>query len=302
MNGERNDVYARVTAAILRAMWEGVKTCEMPWHHKADMGLPRNAATKNAYHGINTLSLWAEGDRLGYASPYWASYRQWQSLGAQVRRDEHGSFIVFCKKDEKGDQADGDDEENKEKGRPFLLRHSFVFNSAQVEGWSPPNTETSDLDTLSTVDEFVAALGSDIRYGSTGASYNPILDRILMPHRRDFRDTAAGSALEGFCAVLLHEHIHWSGHPSRLNRILSGRFGSDAYAMEELVAELGAAFLCATLGISTYPREDHAAYVADWLSVLTAQKRAIFVAASAASVASEFLEALSERSRSAEST
>ena len=113
-----------------------------------------------------------------------------------------------------------------------------------------------------------------------------------MPNQSVFRDTKSGSAVEGYYAVLFHEHVHWSGHPSRLNRDLSGRFGSSAYAIEELVAELGASFLCATLGINTYPRSDHAAYIASWLKVLKEHKTAIFAASSAASAASLYLESL----------
>ena len=287
----KSDVYTRVTEHIVRAIEQGVSTYEMLWHRRASAGLPRNPATGNSYRGINTVSLWADSQLGGYTSPYWASYKQWQSLGAQVRQGAHGSVIVFYKQIEKEDTDRGDAEESPEKRA--VIRYSFVFNGDQVEGWTRPDVpQEVDGGTLSTVEEFIASLRSDIRYGSDGASYSPILDRILMPHRKDFRDTNAGSALEGFYAVLLHEHIHWSGHGSRLKRDLSGRFGSSAYAMEELVAELGAAFLCAALGISTFPRADHAGYIANWLQVLNKEKAAIFLAASAATVASNYLESL----------
>jgi antirestriction protein ArdC len=296
MEHQRIDVHTRVTNAIIHAIEQGVTTCEMPWHRRAGSGLPYNPVTNKTYHGINTVSLWIDGQLGGYASPYWASYRQWQSLGAQVRSGEHGSLIVFYKVIGP-DPAQDDVEETTAKRA--VIRYSFVFNSEQVEGWSCPRAAPADVDigTLSNVEEFVTSLRSRIRYGSDGASYSPVTDRILMPHRNDFRDTAAGNALEGFYAVLLHEHIHWSGHPSRLNRDLSGRFETNTYAMEELVAELGAAFLCASLGISTYPRTDHASYIANWLRVLKEQKTAIFAAASAASVASQFLETLSNQNR-----
>jgi antirestriction protein ArdC len=288
MTSERGDVYSRVTTEIIRAIEAGVETWEMPWHRRAAAGLPRNPATGNSYRGINTLSLWTDGQRYGYASPYWASYRQWQSLGGQVRNGEHGSIIVFYKTIDVPAKDGGDDEK-----RP-IIRYSYVFNSEQVQGWTSLDATPQDVDggTLSVVEEFIASLRSDVRYGGDHAAYNPVFDHIVMPNRHDFHDTRAGSALEGFYAVLLHEHIHWSGHTSRLKRDLSGRFGSSAYAMEELVAELGAAFLCATLGISTYPRADHASYIANWLEVLNKEKSAIFLAASAAAIASQYLESL----------
>lgn len=292
----RSDIHARVTDEIVQAIETRVSVFEMPWHKRAHAGLPRNPATGNVYRGVNTLVLWVAGQRNGYASSYWASYRQWQSLGAQVRKEERGSVVVFYKREEKTTDNSSEDTDEPEKTRA-VLRHSFVFNSDQVDGWSSQESphEVDDC-TLSAIDEFVDALPSDIRYGSDSAYYNLTLDRVFMPHRANFHDTKSGRAIDGFYAVLLHEHIHWSGHPSRLKRDLSGRFGSSAYAMEELIAELGAAFLCASLGISTYPRPDHAAYIASWLRVLKEQKTAIFVAASAASVASQFLESLSTKS------
>nr|SPS05217.1 conserved protein of unknown function [Candidatus Nitrotoga fabula] len=292
----RSDIHTRITEEIIRAIEARTSVFEMPWHNRAHAGLPKNPATNNVYRGVNTLMLWVEGQRKGYASSYWASYRQWQSLKAQVRHGEHGSLVVFYKREEKPTESSPDEADEPEKTRA-VLRHSFVFNKDQVEGWSSQE-QHHDVDdsTLNTVHEFVKSLSSDVRYGSDHAYYNLNLDRIFMPSRTVFHDTASRSAMEGFYAVLLHEHIHWSGHSSRLKRDLSGRFGSSAYAMEELVAELGAAFLCASLGISTYPRPDHAAYIASWLKVLKEQKTAIFVAASAASMASQYLETLSAQS------
>jgi antirestriction protein ArdC len=287
----RADIYSRVTEHIVRAIEAGVSTYEMPWHRKAAAGLPRNPATNNSYRGINTVALWADGQLNGYVSPYWASYRQWQSLGAQVRTGEHGSLIVFYKRLECPDEEQTDTDES---SKPTaVIRYSFVFNSHQVDGWTPPDApQDVSGGTLDTVEDFIAHLRGDIRYGGDIAAYNLALDFIKMPHRHEFRDTNAGNALEAFYAVLLHEHIHWTGHHSRLKRDLSGRFGSSAYAMEELVAELGAAFLCASLGISTYPRADHASYIAHWLAVLNKEQSAIFLAASVAAMAGQYLESL----------
>ena len=288
---KKADIYTRVTDAIVRAIELGVSSCEMPWHKPAGAGLPRNPVTGNVYHGVNTVALWAEGRIHGYALPYWATYRQWLALGAHVRKGEHGSVVVFYKRHEKDEVED--DETAKQDRPKFLLRHSTVFNGEQVEDWSNHAAEQrSDIGLLDQVETFVRALAADIHYGSDSAYYSPAFDRICMPNRGSFVDTTSRNAMEGFYAVLLHEHIHWSGNEKRLKRDLSGRFGSDAYAMEELVAELGAAFLCATLGISSQPRPDHAKYIATWLDVLRQNKRAIFTAASAASVASRFLDEL----------
>jgi antirestriction protein ArdC len=289
---KRSDIYARVTDEIVRAIEAGVKDYEMPWHQRAGAGLPRNASTGNFYRGVNTVALWATGQLRGYALPYWATFLQWEKLGARIRRGEKASVVVFYKREE----SPTDDEDREDAREPRrILRGSFVFNAEQVDGWSyPVPTDEDRTEKLQEVDSFIESLGADIHYGSDGAYYSKKVDRIHMPDRRDFIDRGTRTATEGFYSVLLHEHVHWTGHAERLNRDLSGRFGDNAYAMEELVAELGAAFLCGELGISVHPRQDHAAYVANWLVVLRQQKTAIFTAASTATAACRFLGELSE--------
>ena len=284
---KKSDIYARVTDEIVRAIEAGVKSYEMPWHERAGAGLPRNASTGNCYRGINTVSLWATGKLRGYALPYWATFLQWQKLGARIRRGERASVVVFYKRED----SPTDDEDRKDASTPRrILRGSFVFNAKQVDGWSyPVPAEEDRTEKLRDVDSFIESLAADIHYGSDGAYYNKTFDRIHVPDRRDFIDRGARTATEGFYSVLLHEHVHWTGHSKRLDRNLSGRFGDNAYAMEELVAELGAAFLCGELGISVQPRQDHAAYVRSWLAVLRQQKTAIFTAASTATAACRFL-------------
>ena len=283
------DVYATVTNEIVQAIEAGAPKFQMPWHEHARRGFPRNAATGNVYHGINTLALWATSRLRGYGLPYWATYRQWEALGARVRRGERSSIIVFYKRKE-GERNEAEvDRDLQERGQT-VLRYSCVFNGEQVDDWSYPTHSDDDRTRkLQHVDAFVSALGAQLQYGCDRAYYSKAHDRIYMPDRRDFIDRESGTATEGFYSVLLHEHVHWTGHPSRLNRDLSGRFGSEAYAMEELVAELGAAFLCADLGISVHPRRDHAAYVASWLKVLKQQKAAIFTAAGTATAAGRYL-------------
>jgi len=284
---KKADIYARVTDEIVRAIEAGVKDYEMPWHQRAGAGLPRNASTGNFYRGVNTVALWASGQVRGYGLPYWATFLQWEKLGAKIRRGEKASVVVFYKREES--PIDDEDRESA-RGTQSILRGSFVFNAEQVDGWSYPGPTYEDqTENLQKVDSFIESLGADIRYGGEAAGYNMTLDRIRMPERRRFAGTDTTTATEAFYSVILHEHVHWSGHPMRLNRDLSGRFGTSAYAMEELVAELGAAFLCADLGISVYPRPDHAAYVASWLQVLRQQKTAIFTAASSSTAACRFL-------------
>ncbi len=284
---KKSDIYVRVTNEIVRAIEAGVKDFEMPWHQRAGAGLPRNASAGNFYRGVNTVALWASGQVRGYALPYWATFLQWEKLGAKIRRGEKASVVVFYKREE----TPTDDEDREDAREPRrILRGSFVFNAEQVDGWSYPEAPYEDrTEKLQKVDRFIEALGADIHYGSDMAYYSRKFDRIHMPDRREFIDRATRTATEGFYSVLLHEHVHWTGHSQRLNRDLSGRFGDSAYAMEELVAELGAAFLCGELGISVHPRQDHAAYVANWLVVLRQQKTAIFTAASTATAACRFL-------------
>ena len=284
----RFDVYQRVTNEIIKAIEAGAGEYRMPWHHGSH--LPRNAASKLPYQGVNLIALGSAARVRGFSSSYWATYRQWSKLGAQVRGGEKASVIVFFKREE----ADPN-EENKGTARDrVVLRGSFVFNAKQVDGWhdeaEPYEDTTRHLDT---VDSFISSLGAVILYGGEAAAYNMTLDRIRMPERRYFVGTNTRSALEAFYSVLLHELVHWSGHPMRLNRDLTGRFGSSAYAVEELVAELGAAFLCADLGISVLPRRDHAAYVHSWLSVLREQKTAIVTAAGTATTACRYLRQVS---------
>lgn len=284
----RGDVYTRVTNEIIQAIEDGIGEYCMPWHRSAANGLPRNAATQNHYHGINTLALWSTSCLRGYTSPFWATYRQWSTVGAQVRRGEKASTIIFFKpKVSESEEGVSDDKTTQSN---LIIRGSFVFNADQVDGWKkaeePPSEDRTHR--LEAVDAFISSLRAEVRYGGDIASYSKAFDRINMPERRRFVGTETSSATEAFYSVLLHEHMHWSGHQKRLNRDLSGRFGTSAYAMEELVAEIGAAFLCADLGISVHPRRDHAVYARSWLVVLREQKTAIVTASAAAMTACRY--------------
>jgi antirestriction protein ArdC len=224
----------------------------------------------------------------GYASNLWASYRQWRELGAQVRRGERGSLVVFYKRTETA-PTEPDDPDRSRRLRVFA-KASWVFNLAQVDGYQPPAVPPlTPLEGCHEVEAFVEALCPMIQHGFARACYRRDTDTIEMPERHWFLEEADRPPLEGYYAVLLHELTHWSGAHHRLNRQFGQRFGDEAYAMEELVAELGAAFLCAAVGLSTEPRPDHAAYVASWLKVLGRDPRALFFVAGKAQEAAEFM-------------
>ncbi len=294
----RGDIYTRVTNQIVEAIEAGIGDYHMPWH-QGNAGFPRNVVTKNPYRGVNILALWSTSRLRGYTSPYWATYLQWSAQGAQVRKGEKASAVVFFKRDT--DERENESEGHIATRQRLVVRASSVFNADQVDGWRKAEVLPEDItEHHDSIDVFVSGLGADIRYGGDVAGYDKSSDRIHMPERRRFVGTETSTATEAFYSVLLHEHVHWSGHPKRLDRDLSGRFGDFAYAMEELVAELGAAFLCAELGISLDPRRDHAAYVHVWLVVLRQHKTAIVSASGAAMRACGYLgELASEKQRAA---
>jgi antirestriction protein ArdC len=286
---ERFDVHQAITNQIIAAIDAGTGKLQMPWHRSgANIMRPVNAASGNAYRGVNTVALWAAADAIGYEHGLWGTYRQWQDRGAQVRKGEKSSLIVFYRE---LDSDDADDSGNDDRRRRCMARASRVFNIAQVDGYviDDPTTDDNRVDSIASAEAFVVATGAKFSEGGDRAFYSIRDDAITMPDRFRFIDTRSGSATEGYYATLLHELTHWTGAPHRLDRQFGERFGDDAYAMEELVAELGAAFLCGDLGISAEPHADHAAYIDSWLRILKGDRKAIFAAASAASRATEFL-------------
>lgn len=292
MQSQARDIYRDVTDRIIAAIETGAGTWHMPWHRTVSR--PTNVRSGRPYSGVNVLALWAAAELGGFGSGFWGTYRQWQELGAQVRRKEKASLIVFYKQLERQVEKAGELETRSY----FFARASWVFNADQVDGWSPPTPAVRNpAEALEGAEIFVAATRADVRHGGEQAYYNTAGDYIAMPARERFVGTATSSATEGYYATLLHELTHWTAHGERLDRNLSGRFGDEAYAMEELVAELGGAFLCADLAITNTPRPDHAAYLASWLSVLKRDGKAIFSAARRASEAAEYLASFSRGSQ-----
>jgi antirestriction protein ArdC len=293
MNQQTQDIYEKVTRQIIEAMERGAEGYRMPWHVTgADCFAPVNVASKRPYRGINVLLLWLLAEHHGYTSGEWATYNQWQELGAQVRKGEKAALIVFWKISERG-REETDDQEEPASNRSILARGYHVFNAAQVDGYSPkPAPVLPESERVESAERFFARLGVAVRHGGNNACYSPQEDVIHMPPFSCFRDAAA------YYSVLGHEETHATGAEHRLNRDLKPRFGEESYAMEELVAELGAAFLCSTLGLANKPRQEHAAYLSNWLKVLKRDKRAIFAAASQAQKAIDWMCARNEEQQS----
>ena len=285
----RRDIYAEITDKIIAAIEQNPGEPVMPWHRSGFKAvIPKNAATGNDYRGVNILSLWAAAQASGYAAGIWGTYRQWQELGAQVRKGERGHLIVFWKISDRNGEAerqDGDADQDAAARRLFARGYT-VFNCAQVDGYTPPEMPVlPEVERIAHAERFCAALGIDIRHGGSQAYYIPSKDFVQMPDFACFRDAIA------YYAVLLHECGHASGAKHRLDRDLSGRFGSAAYAMEECTVELLSAMICAGLSLSVEPRADHARYIASWLEVLRSDKRAIFTAASKAQEIADWMNA-----------
>lgn len=286
------DVYTRVTNKILADLEQGVRTWQKPWNpeHAAGHILRPLRSNGAAYRGINILLLWTAALEQGFSSPFWFTFKQAEALGAYVRKGEHGSMVVYADTFHKTETKE-DTGEEVEKDIPFMKSYT-VFNANQIEGlpehFNPPAlplpSVTPAEDRNAHLDAFFAHTGANIRHGGNRAFYAIGGDYVQMPPFPAFVDP------EGYYATLAHELTHWTRHPSRLDRDLGRKqWGDEGYAKEELVAEIGAAFLCAELGITPDVREDHAAYIASWLKALKNDKRFIFSAAAHAQRAVDFL-------------
>ena len=282
----RVSLYEEVTARIVAEMEQGVVPWVRPWSRSAvHLGMPRSAASRKFYSGINILILWDAVIRRGFANQEWLTFRQALSLGGHVRKGEKGTVICFAdnfvpKGERERARESGDDPSRV----PFLKRFT-VFNVEQCDGLPahivPPPPTYPETEKHPGAEELICGSGATIREAGGEAFYHLGEDFIRLPPRGSFVTPA-----DYYCTAL-HELGHWTAHPTRLKRDLTGRFGTTAYAREELIAELTSAFLCAHLGI--IPQVRHADYLANWLAVLKSDNRAIFHAASHASKASDFL-------------
>ncbi|MCC7250461.1 zincin-like metallopeptidase domain-containing protein [Hyphomicrobium sp.] len=287
----RRDIHAEITGKLIAAIEADPGKPSMPWRRASGpLFMPTNALTNNAYNGINIVSLWGSAEVSGYTAPVWATYRQWSELGAQVRKGEKSSLVVFYKEYEAAPDPDNADDDGKRR----VARASYVFNASQVDGYALPDAPEAlgPIERLEAVDRFIAATGARIEHGGDRAFFRPSTDHIQMPDEGLFCGTDTMTRSEGYYATLTHELTHWSGAPKRLGRDMGKRFGDAAYAVEELVAEIASAFLCTELGITQDTRADHAQYLAQWLTLMKSDSRAIFTAAAKASEAVAYLKRL----------
>ncbi|MEZ0018211.1 ArdC family protein [Sinorhizobium fredii] len=285
----RQDIYSRITDQIIGSLEKGVKPWTQPWNagHAAGPVTRPLRFNGEAYSGINILSLWASAMELGFAAPIWMTFRQALELGGHVRKGEKGSPVVYANsivKTEIDEKTGGEADVT----IPFMKGYT-VFNVEQIESlpghyYALRVSSRNPDERLTHAEAFFAAVGARILNGGNAAYYRPASDHIQMPPFEAFFNA------QSYYATLAHESVHWTRHPSRLDRSFEHhRYGDAGYAKEELVAELGAAFLCADLELALEDRNDHAAYIAAWLQVLREDKRAIFAAAAHAQRAVDFL-------------
>jgi len=288
----KKDIYQTITDTIVQQLEAGVRPWHRPWSAAHSEGRIVRPLRANGvpYQGINVLMLWAEAVEKGFARSIWMTFKQAKELGASVRKGEHGSLVVYADTFRKTETVEATGEAV-ERDIPFLKGYT-VFNVEQIDGLPERFSETpapvlDPVKRIAHAEAFFAATGAQVHHGGNRAYYAQATDRIQLPPFECFEDA------ESYYATLAHECVHWTKHESRLNRDFGGtRWGDDAYAAEELVAELGAAFLCADLALTPDIREDHAAYIGHWLTVLKNDKRAIFTAAAHAQRAADFLNGL----------
>ncbi len=298
------DVRQAITDRIIAMLEKGGNVFRERWTRAASRGMPRNGRTGAPYHGANVLLLWDAAIENGYASNVWLTYKQAASMGAQVRKGERAVLCAHFDRKARDDRnnagtvAEGgqnDRDSDREGGRAGMLvcMPFWLFNVAQIDGLPEEvirdmkaPTETKDWADRSPIEgamRFIGGCHANIQHGYGRAAYAPSVDRILMP------DVDRFTSPEAYCATALHELVHWTGHPSRLNRRFGQRFGDAAYAFEELVAELGSAFVLGHIGLVDATIEGHAAYLDHWLQVLRNDRTAIFTAARHAGEAYEFI-------------
>jgi antirestriction protein ArdC len=270
-------IYEAVTASIIEQLEKGCAPWVKPW--VTDNSADKNIISQKPYQGINRLILGMSSMAKGYSSPVWASYKQWESLGANVRKGEKGTQIVFYSPVEK-ENAQG------EKESYAILKAYWVFNASQVDGIEiqAPSVTDKPFNAIDQAETRIVKTGAIISHGGDSAFYMPSQDRIQLPNKSAFLSES------NYYATAFHELVHWSGHETRCDRQLKNRYGDPKYAFEELVAEMGAAFLCGDYGIQGELR--HAAYIESWLKACRDDSKAIFKASALAQKAVDFINQL----------
>jgi antirestriction protein ArdC len=290
-NRPRRDIYQEITNQIVAELEKGVRPWHRPWNAshlegRALLPLRHNGVS---YRGVNILALWMAALAKGYRAPIWMTFHQAIILGGGVRKGEKGSLTVFANSLNRTETDAATGEETA--SEIHYLKGYTVFNVEQIDGlpehyYAAPAPRLDVPARIERAEQFFAATGARIAHGGNRAYYAPGEDRIQMPPYEAFETP------EAYYATLAHETTHWTRHPSRLDRSFGQkRFGDDGYATEELVAELGSAFVCATLDLAVEDRAENASYIATWLKALKADSRAIFSAAAHAQRAADFLHA-----------
>ena len=286
-NRAPRDHYQDVTDRIIAALEAGTPPWRRPWDPDKAGGpaMPRNAATGQRYRGINVLTLGMSVLAFASGDPRWATYKQAEDRGWQVRRGERGTTGFFFKRLELRDDSRPEDDEEAVRRIP-LLRAFTLFHASQIDGipaYVPPTVAEAPWRAPEAAEIILANSGAVIRVGGERAFYSPATDHIQLPPR------AAFATAEGFCGTLVHELGHWTGAASRLNRDLRNAFGSHDYAREELRAEIGQMMVCGELGIAGCDFSNNAAYVASWLEKLRSDRKEIFRAAADAQRIADYL-------------
>jgi len=274
----QNKIYDQVTDRIIAELERGALPWIKPWRDIPGGNEDRNIISQKPYQGINRLILGMSG----FSNPAWGSFKQWQQLGGTVRKGETGTHIVFYSPIVK--DAINPSTGNLEQSKYHCLKSYVVFNLSQVEGINLVKSDPVDapvFNPIPALEDKVIKTGARISHGGHQAYYRRDSDYIGMPEKIEFRDES------NYYATLLHELVHWSGAPKRLDREKGKRFADAAYAFEELIAELGAAFLCQDFGIAGDLR--HADYIGSWLKCLKADNKAIFNAAALAQKAASYI-------------
>ena len=282
-----------ITDSIVRLIETGAaRGSSSPlWDAAVSLGLPVNYATRQAYSGVNVPLLWGAAQERGFERNEWLTFKQALALGASVRKGAKGVLCAFYKMMTRGEGADAasalaqSEGAAADGGKGFIpmLKPFWLFNVADIQGLHAGAPVALPFDPIDRAEELITRLGVPITWSGTRAFYRPASDEIFMPSRERFSSTVSAYA------VALHECVHASGHPSRLAREFGKRFGDDAYAFEELVAELGSAFLVAHLGLPGARLEHHASYIESWLRVLRSHPNAIFTASRHANAAFQFI-------------
>lgn len=284
MKTKTRDLYQEITDKIVAELETGAAPWVKPWRATAGRNTPANAVTGRPYSGTNVLLLWIATSTHGWATPRFLTFKQAKAAGGTVRGGEKSTTICFLKR------IVAKDKQTEEERSFGMMRMYNVFNIAQCDNLPARLTEIAEpvarnddeRDVL--IEEFIGATKAVIIEGQGEACYRPGVDNISMPTFKSFKSG------DHFNSTRFHELTHWTGHKSRLDRDFLNRFGSERYAAEELVAELGSAFLCAEFDIDGDLR--HAGYIGNWIKLLKSDPKAIFTASTAAQKAADHLRGL----------